>query len=374
MNHRLLIDRSTNWLRDKVFPLWLRNGVDLSTGVFVENLDFEGRPMKSILRALVQARQIYSFAEGVRMGILDRDVGQHLIHLSALSFIKNYQADTGGIIHGVYADGRVANSDCELYTQAFGIFAMAQAFEFSRAREFKEAAVKILSYLDNYRKHPEGGYTELKSGKTFYQSNPHMHLFEGFLAWRSIDQDPDWKERCDEIAFLCRKSFIQKGTDLLAEHFDPDWKPQLQNVKFIFEPGHHYEWSWLFCQYDPMLRSHPQSVARRLYEKANQFGLSKDGKLVVDEVWSSGEVCKKSSRFWPQSERVKAAVILGDGTGADQALESLLLFFLDEERGLWKDTRLEDGTYADIPVKASSLYHIINAISEYSKYRPQIGD
>jgi mannose-6-phosphate isomerase len=42
--------------------------------------------------------------------------------------------------------------------------------------------------------------------------------------------------------------------------------------------------------------------------------------------------------------------------------------------GLWLDTLTENGTFAEQPVKASSLYHIINALSEYITLRPRVAD
>lgn len=373
MNHRILIDRSLKWLQDKVFPLWFEVGVDHQTGIFVENLNFNRQPESTSRRAMVQARQIYSFTEGARMGLVDREQAHHLIHLSALSFVRNYMVDTGAIIHSVDEKGQPAHLDCDLYTQAFAIFALAQAYSVSQASEFKEAALRVIEYLEGYRQNPKGGFTEIKNNVTLYQSNPHMHLFEAFIAWREVDSDPFWKEKCDTIAELCQKKFIQKN-QLLAEHFDSDWKPQLTDGKFVFEPGHHFEWAWLFCQYSPNYQTEKKSVAHQLYDQAHKWGVSQKTGLTMDEIWSDGSICKSSSRFWPQTERIKASVVLGHGPEADQAMKVLFQYFLDEENGIWKDTRLENGEYANVPVKASSLYHIINAISEFAKYRPQMGE
>jgi mannose/cellobiose epimerase-like protein (N-acyl-D-glucosamine 2-epimerase family) len=106
---------------------------------------------------------------------------------------------------------------------------------------------------------------------------------------------------------------------------------------------------------------------------AEKFGVTNPSRaLAFDEIWSDGRVHKRSSRFWPQCERIKAAVVLGEGKIADIAMQALIENFLMLKEGLWKDTLLESGEYGDQPVKASSLYHIINAISEYAEHRPKI--
>ena len=54
---------------------------------------------------------------------------------------------------------------------------------------------------------------------------------------------------------------------------------------------------------------------------------------------------------------------------ADEAMDVLWSYLNQPARGLWSDTRSETGTFDQLPVKASSLYHIINALSEYEAKR-----
>jgi len=364
-----LKEKSRSWLKDKVFPLWCREGFDHTHGVFVENLSFEGRALQSSLRCLVQARQIYSFCEGLKMKVVSPEIAKPLILRASHSFVQRYQSSSGAFFHSVDSFGRPENRDHDLYSQAFALSALAYAYETSQDPSFKKSAHSVENYLRRERSHPSGGFTEMKGGQVLFQSNPHMHLFEAALVWRRLDPDPTWKRLSDEIDELCRSRFIDPETGLLAEHFDPEWRPLRTEGRFIFEPGHHFEWSWLFHQFQNRTRTSREDVSRTLFEKAERLGLSNDQELAIDEVWSDGQPCKRSSRFWPQTERVKAAVVLGRDESADTAMNALLRHFLLMDEGLWRDTRLEDGSYAAIPVKASSLYHIINAMSEYVAFR-----
>ncbi len=364
--------QSLQWLREKVFPLWLSVGVDTKSGIFVENLSYDGVPQNTARRSLVQARQIYAFSEGLRLDVLDKSLIKDLIDKSGRSFISSYALPNGAIVHSVGPDNKHQNVDLDLYSQAFAIFGLAQAYMISPKAEFKAAALKILKYLYDGRKNPAGGFTEIKNNKISFQSNPHMHLFESAIVWLAIDKDPIWAKLAAELFELCTKKFIDSKTGYLAEFFDENWNPIRANGNFFFEPGHHFEWSWLFNQYHALVPGE-NPYSRKLFDLAEKFGLSSDKKLALDEIWSSGEVKKGSSRFWPQCERIKAAVVLGESKIADQSMKALMDNFLMLQQGLWKDTLLEDGKYADVPVKASSLYHIINAISEYQKHQPKFG-
>lgn len=355
---------SLKWLKEKVFPLWTKKGIDFANGAFIESLSFEAEPQTSARRALVQARQIYSFVEATRLGILNPNDVAPIVEKAVGSLVKNYEQASGAYIHSVDVSGKPQNKDLDLYTQAFVLFGFAQAYDVLRKLEIKHEALKVLKYLLRERKNTAGGFTEIKNGEVFFQSNPHMHLFEAILMWTKIDDDPHWHPLAVELYELCIHKFIDAKTGFLAEHFDANWNSIRENGNFIFEPGHQYEWAWLFNQYEQITGTSVQDASRKLFQQAEKFGLSPEKDLAYDEVWSDGKVKKTSSRFWPQCERIKAAVVLGEHSVADVAMTSLFKNFLLDQ-GLWRDTLLEKGKFDSQPAKASSLYHIINAISEY---------
>jgi len=193
-----------------------------------------------------------------------------------------------------------------------------------------------------------------------------------------------WRTLTDELFHLCRDYFFDPKAQALCEHYSEGWKPLTDaNGAYVFEPGHHYEWAWLLGWYQDLTSVDCKSLRYSLYKTADKTGLTKEN-LAVDEVLSTYAIKKASSRFWPQCERIKAAVKLGvESThneqpyfarSADEALEALFGFFNLPVKGLWQDTRLEDGSFTKQDPKASSLYHIINAMYEYTLLRPKIKD
>lgn len=369
------IQKARNWLTQDVFPLWFDKGFDPATGCFFEAFSGAGEPLKLLdRRAMVQARQIYAVTEAVRLELFSREQAAPMIKKNTQLLITRYLLPSGGYAHSVNSELLVSNSDTDLYTQAFVLFGFAKAYELLKDEQLIEEAQKLLNYLIKNRCTGSGGFTEIKNGKTLYQSNPHMHLFEAALAWVEVSQEDCFKKLADDLAELCTSKFIHSETHFLAEHYDQPWQPQLIGGNFIFEPGHHHEWSWLLQQYQRLTGTVTLQQSESLFKSAEQYGLSENKKFVVDEVLSNGKIYKKSARFWPQTERIKAATQLKQAQAADQAFDTLFLYFEGVKRGLWQDTLQENGQFVVQPSKASSLYHIMNALSEYILKRPHLSN
>jgi mannose-6-phosphate isomerase len=380
-----LLHSSRTWLETSVFPLWTKNGIDPNNGGFVESLNQEGVGTTAPRRAMVQARQLFSYSEALKLKIIDPESTASILNRATQFLMSFYSLPSGAFIHAVTSDGAPENSQSELYAQAFALFGLARSYEVLKQPEINERAKKLLQYLNTERRAPHGGYTEIKDGKVLYQSNPHMHLFEAAIAWATVDTDADWKTLCHELFDLCSRDFIDAETHLLAEHFNEDWLPlRTAGRGFIFEPGHHYEWAWLLVQFEKLSKISVGTIPEQLFSLAEAHGVRRPEGLVVDEVWSDFTVNKSSSRFWPQTERIKAAVELGlraspaeqpkFGFVADEAMTTLWKYLDSPIKGTWQDTLLENGDFIPLAPKASSLYHIINAMSEYSAKRPLLND
>jgi mannose-6-phosphate isomerase len=373
------VARSKDWLSNQVFPLWFEKGIHAGDGGFVEALSLRGEILDLPRRAMVQARQIYAFRTGMDMGCFPEARTRAVVARAAAFLIERYSAPSGAFFHSIPSASKPGNEQPDLYTQAFALFGLANAYAAAPEASIKRRALALVDYLRRERRAPGGGYTELEDGRFVLRSNPHMHLFEAAIAWLRADEDPRWKELAAEILDLCLTKFVDPETGALCERFAGDWTPERTDGRFVFEPGHHYEWSWLITLHAESRGLDATQVPLRLYRIAEARGVSPGGDA-YDEVWSDGVPKKKSSRFWPQGERTKSAARLGahapDGEkpgfarSADMALESLSRYLQTPEPGLWRDTLLENGQFREEPVKASSLYHIINAIEEYAALRP----
>ena len=364
--------QNNQWLSQYVFPLWMEKGVDSQNGGFIESIEHNGSPQDVPRRAMVQARQIYAFTEAVKLKILTANQVRPIL-INNLKFLERYSLPNGSYLHAVDRNGQAIQLQNELYTQAFLLFGLARAFELLKNVEIKERALQLLKYLQTERRAPQGGYTELKNSEVLFQSNPHMHLFEAAIEWMRVDraspQSSQWKSLATDLSDLCLKQFMNNGPRVVAEYFSESWQPHLEQGRFIFEPGHQFEWAWLFQQYGDLTGQSFQPISEHLFLTAEKYGINTHRQLAFDEMWSDFTVKKSSSRFWPQCERIKIAVELKHELIADQAMLALHQFFAVPQKGLWQDTRDADGIFIPQAAKASSLYHIINAMSEYELKR-----
>ncbi|MBX7230534.1 MAG: AGE family epimerase/isomerase [Bdellovibrionales bacterium] len=384
-----LIKWSLNWLKEDVFPLWLSTGFEEHSGSFVESLNANAHPTDMPRRAMVQCRQIYSLNEGVKLNVLERRLAKEVVTQNLDFLLKHYRLENGAFVYSLDASNNDKDTSIELYTQAFVLFGMAQAYELLGDSRCRAIAISLMEYLLSERQSSYGGFTEIKEGKLVYHSNPHMHLFEALLAWIKLDDHPLWQSLAEQIYHLCLSQFFDAKTSCIGEYFDGQWNLSSEGGRFVYEPGHQYEWAWLINEYHTMLGKKPEELwAFKLFAQAEQTGFSGDSIYVIDQVWSDFTPKLTTSRFWPQCERIKAAVALGlkksalSGKdflekeiftqAADEGMKALLSYLNFPIKGTWRDTRQENGEFDKNFTKSSSLYHIISALSEYSKKRLRI--
>ena len=76
-----------------------------------------------------------------------------------------------------------------------------------------------------------------------------MHMFEACLAWLDAGGDSEWERIAAMIADLCLEKFLHPRTGALREFFDADWNPMPGEAGRVLEPGHQFEWAWLFMRW-----------------------------------------------------------------------------------------------------------------------------
>ena len=171
---------------------------------------------------------------------------------------------------------------------------------------------------------------------------------------------------------LARTRFIDAGTGSLREFFDVEWSPAAGEDGRLVEPGHQFEWAWLLARYG---RSRNDAGvladAWRLYESGLKGVDTKRG-VAMDALNIDGSVRSPRSRLWPQTEWLKASLILAtlnDDVRRAQCLDQAAraqraVWRYLTPQGLWHDKMLENGSFIDEPAPASSFYHIMAAYTQ----------
>jgi mannose-6-phosphate isomerase len=291
----------------------------------------------------------------------------------ALRFYLQHYPRSDGFFRGlVDADGVALNDDVVLYDQAFALLGLAAAYAAVGDEPLRVRAQNLLTTLRSHLGHPLGGFLEGDPSLPHLTTNSHMHLLEAALAWLELTNDPLWRELAEEIVELARTRFRVADDILIREFFVGDWQPAADAAGAIIDPGHQFEWAWLFMRWsrtanDPTLKSE----ALALIDRAEMRGVASERGVAVNSIAVDGSILDPRARLWLQTERFKAAFSAARLTGSarywDTAVQvaQLLLKYLDAPvRGLWRDTMNVDGTFVDEPAPASSFYHLVCAISE----------
>ncbi|MBX3483137.1 AGE family epimerase/isomerase, partial [Phenylobacterium sp.] len=305
-------------------------------------------------RARVAARQAFVFASAAAegpigpWGLVARD--------GWAWFGARGRRDDGLYAASLTTAGEVADPQPYLYEHAFILLALAALGDAEEARS-------ILAALQALR-HPAGGFRE--AGDRPFQANAHMHLFEAALAWEAAGGGAAWTALADEIAALALDRFIDPASGALREFFDAGWMA-LGGDDAVVEPGHQFEWAWLLEQWG-VARRRPdaRAAARRLFDVGR--GAFDAGRGVVcNALRRDLSVRDAGARLWPQTEHLKAALILGETAAALEAANGLVAYLETPQAGAWRERMGADGRFLEEPSPATSLYHLYLAIRELAQ-------
>ena len=100
------IQWARTWLSRDVFPLWTTKGIDITNGSFIESLTAEGQPTTAPRRAMVQARQIYAYSEGLKMKILNHEQVLPILEKNTAFLLEHYALPSGAFIYSIDSQGK----------------------------------------------------------------------------------------------------------------------------------------------------------------------------------------------------------------------------------------------------------------------------
>jgi mannose-6-phosphate isomerase len=116
--------------------------------------------------------------------------------------------------------------------------------------------------------------------------------------------------------------------------------------------------------------------AYRLDAFVRAYGRPGGSALLCDELSIDGSVRKSSTRSWPQTEAIKAAIALAEARGepvgadVDGQVKALFATFLGRPvEGGWIDWVDADGAPLVHAIPASTFYHIFLGLAEYLRAR-----
>jgi mannose/cellobiose epimerase-like protein (N-acyl-D-glucosamine 2-epimerase family) len=352
------------WLLESAWPLWSTAGFDPATRLFREKLDIDGTPLSGPMRVRVQARQTYVFAEAGRLGWPGCWRDRVTDGLRAL--VVNCRADGGAVGHMLGENGGLIDGRRDLYDQAFALFGLAHARALDPGAA--DARIREISQHLETQREGHGGYREGEIQPYPRRQNPHMHLLEAGMALMEAGS-PLGEPLAAECVDLFERRFFDSEHGAVGEYYDSDLARAPGDLGRVAEPGHHFEWIWLLDRWRRLAGRSRLDLCSRLWSHAVEHGLN--GPVAIDEVWREGGAKSRSARLWPQTERLKAAIVMFEATGELKYRDAVLaayaglrLYLSGVRPGLYRDRLSGELEPVQEPSPASSLYHITLALSE----------
>ncbi len=370
-----------DWAIDAALPLWATAGFDAERGRFEERLTLSGGRLPDVpLRLMSQARQIHVYALAARRGWHADALA--LVERAFASMVRDYRGrdDRAGWIFSIRRDGTIADERRDLYTHAFVLLAIASYVEATGDREALALADETMTFIERDMAAPEGGgfVEELPLSAGVRRQNPHMHLFEGLLAlWECSRQERYLAQTTELFDLFATRFFRDPG--VVGEYFTADLRPADGVVGRIVEPGHHHEWLWLLRRFEEASGRSVQAYVDALYGHADRYGFDEAG-MILGELLVDGTPRDGVRRIWPVTEAIKANLVearhgrmQGEGRAAALAVVLRERFLTIDPPGGWLD-RLDDrGQCVNEFMPASTLYHLLGAIDELSRFTGRRG-
>jgi mannose/cellobiose epimerase-like protein (N-acyl-D-glucosamine 2-epimerase family) len=365
------VDRIRRWMFASALPFWAERGLDRTRGGYVEKLTLASEDAAApFKRTRVTCRQVYVFSHAFELGWNQgRDLAVHGINFLVE---RTWQGDAGGFARCLSRDGERLDLTPDLYDQAFALFAFAWHYRTTSDERSRDWMHRTLDFIEQYMRHPSGlGFCHEIPARGWRLQNPHMHLAEACLASFDATGERRFRDIACELGALFESRFFDPKSSTLAEYFCDDWTRAPGEPGRITEPGHQLEWAWILNSCRKAFGLDLADTIRRCVAFAEQYGVDPSTGAVYNAVRDDGLPIDRSSRTWPNTERLKAAVALSelDGNGlspaATDAVSLLFNRYLDKPvAGAWLDAFDSEGRSTSDHIPTSTLYHIFLAFAE----------
>lgn len=364
-------DRLQHWITREAIPLWLRLGFSPETGAHYERLTPFGEvDREASLRMRVQARQMFFYAQAYDRGWCDQGRAAAEGMLAFVRAKAAHPSAAAGYVHLLTADHQHQDIRQDLYDHAFFLLALAWIYRAFGNKSALEEAEALVAHLDTRFGSAVGGWIEGDYDYACRRQNPHMHLFEAFLALYDATGDSRWLARVGELFALFQTRFFDSQRGVLFEFFNEDWTRLADQRGEVVEPGHMMEWVWLLDWYSRRSGRPVSQYTRVLYERGLALGMAPSG-LLYDAVAADGRVLDSGKRCWGMTELIKASLVqirAGHPRAeaiAVKAVDDLFTYYLCAPvPGSYVDRRGAEDQVIAAEAPASSLYHLIVAAVE----------
>jgi mannobiose 2-epimerase len=343
--YRSLADDVHRHFDANVLHVWFPRCVDTAHGGFRSTFSRDWKPAPKQDRFLVfQSRMTWLTSQvAMRRPELRDEYLRYARHGVAM-LQRMWDAEQGGLYWGLDEDGHVDpkfGTQKHVYAIAFGIYALAAAYEATGDQPAIDLAMKTFAWMDQHaHDNVNGGYHEALArdgtpvvpkdlSKTLenrspgpnvsygYKSmNSHIHLLEALCGLYHAKKDEKVRARLDEV-FLIVRDRIAVEPGCLNQFFTPDWRAAPDFDSF----GHDIETAYLLLEASEVLGRTDEDktlrVARNLVDHALDWGFDQKLGGFYDKGAAFEAAHDTHKVWWTQAEGLNALLLMHEHFGRE---------------------------------------------------------
>ncbi len=328
------LEKTRNYLNEKLIPFWAERAVDHKYGGFQTNYDKYGKRTEVTEKSmLAQCRSIFTLSHAMRLGF-DWPNGVESVQ-QGIDFLFKYFRDPeyDGYYWIVDEDGKVTDDNKIIYGHSFLIYGLSEFALLTGNKEAEAEASRVFDMLqekvvdqenDGYYEHFDRQFKlkEARGDITSHKSlDVHMHLMEAYTTLYEKTRSEIHRKALTDVIDLIFAKMIDPKTGTGISMFTPDWKP-IANVELdtvwgrdrfdedgkgvdITSYGHNIELAWLYLHAQDIMgipRSESLNRVVPIYEHTYEKGIDWENGGIFVEGHRNGEPTEVTKEFWQQAE------------------------------------------------------------------------
>ena len=337
---RELIQIYRDGLLEDTMPFWQQHAVDHEYGGFMTFLDADGTIVSTDKPMWVIGRITWLFAK--LYNTVEPRVEWLSLAKHGISFLRQYGFDEDGrMFYAVRRDGRPLRKRRYLYTETFGVIALAEYARAAGDEQAKQQACDLYRLILKYHRTP--GLLEPKVFPQTRAMKSHampMILVATSQVLRNVDDDPLYKQIIDDSIQEIEQHFLKSEFKALLESVGPNGEFVDEPVGRVVNPGHAIETAWFIIEEGRTRNSNSMiELGRQILDWSLAMGWDNEygGIYYFRDV--KGLPCEQYEHdmklWWPHNEAIYATLLAYYLTG-------------QEEYANWH-RKLHDWAYAHFP-------------------------